>query len=87
VPRSRCAGRSTAQADRAPLGFNPSLIAPPAVYSRVLGPRAVIERAFPAAVIERWDGGHLLHEEEPDRALALIRDWLLRQATRATRHD
>lgn len=33
----------------------------------------VIGSAFPEAQVVRWDGGHVLHEEEPTRAAALIR--------------
>jgi pimeloyl-ACP methyl ester carboxylesterase len=35
--------------------------------------RRVIAAAFPSATVVRWDGGHVLHEEEPARAAALIR--------------
>jgi magnesium chelatase accessory protein len=35
---------------------------------------AVIDRCFPDADVRRWDGGHLLPEEHPERATALIRE-------------
>jgi magnesium chelatase accessory protein len=38
--------------------------------------RRVIASAFPSANVVRWDGGHVLHEEEPARAAALIRSVL-----------
>jgi magnesium chelatase accessory protein len=38
--------------------------------------RAVIARRLPAATILRWEGGHLLHEAEPARAAALLREVL-----------
>lgn len=38
--------------------------------------RRVAARYFPQARIESWDGGHLLHEEYPDRAAALVRTML-----------
>jgi magnesium chelatase accessory protein len=34
--------------------------------------RPVIERHLPAATVERWPGGHLLHEEDPARAAARV---------------
>jgi magnesium chelatase accessory protein len=34
--------------------------------------RPVIRRHFAQALVERWTGGHLLHEETPDRAAALL---------------
>ena len=40
--------------------------------------RTVIARAFPAAAVERWEGGHLLHEADPDRAAQLLRGALAR---------
>jgi magnesium chelatase accessory protein len=40
--------------------------------------RAVIARRFPAATILRWEGGHLIHEEAPARAAALLREVLAR---------
>ena len=40
--------------------------------------RAVIARSFPAAAVERWEGGHLLHEADPDRAAQLLRGVLAR---------
>ena len=43
--------------------------------------RATIERRFPAASVQSWAGGHLLHEEEPERAVATIREWFV-NATR-----
>jgi magnesium chelatase accessory protein len=42
--------------------------------------RATIERWFPAASVQCWAGGHLLHEEEPERAVATIREWLVNAA-------
>jgi magnesium chelatase accessory protein len=33
---------------------------------------AVINRAFPRAAVQRWDGGHVMHEVDPARAAALI---------------
>ena len=39
--------------------------------------RATIERRFPAASLQTWTGGHLLHEEEPERAVATIREWFV----------
>jgi pimeloyl-ACP methyl ester carboxylesterase len=38
--------------------------------------RRVINGWFPGATVERWEGGHLLHETEPDRAARLILDVL-----------
>ena len=38
--------------------------------------RAVIERAYPAAEVQCWPGGHLLHEEQGEKAAALILDTL-----------
>ena len=32
----------------------------------------VIASAFPKAVVERWVGGHLLHEEQPAKAASLL---------------
>jgi magnesium chelatase accessory protein len=40
--------------------------------------REVIGVYFPQATVHRWEGGHLLHEEEPARAVAFIRAWLAR---------
>ena len=34
--------------------------------------RQVIERHLPQATVERWPGGHLLHEEDPARAAARV---------------
>ncbi len=34
--------------------------------------RRVIERHLPQATVERWPGGHLLHEEDPARAAARV---------------
>jgi magnesium chelatase accessory protein len=48
--------------------------------------RAVIESSFPLATVERWEGGHLLHEEDPDRAAAFIRAWLAQNAGQGTHH-
>lgn len=45
--------------------------------------RAVIARRFPAAKVLRWEGGHLLHEAEPARAAALLREALAQAAARA----
>jgi magnesium chelatase accessory protein len=45
--------------------------------------RAVIARRFPAATILRWEGGHLLHEAEPARAAALLREALAQAAAHA----
>jgi len=38
--------------------------------------RRVIASAFPSANVVRWEGGHVMHEEEPARAAALIRSVL-----------
>jgi magnesium chelatase accessory protein len=38
--------------------------------------RRIIESSFPDARIMRWDGGHLLHEAQPDRAAQLISEVL-----------
>jgi magnesium chelatase accessory protein len=38
--------------------------------------RRIIAGSFPDAKILRWDGGHLLHEAQPERAALLIRDIL-----------
>jgi magnesium chelatase accessory protein len=38
--------------------------------------RRIIKSSFPEARVWRWDGGHLLHEAEPNRAAQLIRDVL-----------
>jgi magnesium chelatase accessory protein len=35
--------------------------------------RRIIEGSFPDAKVLRWDGGHLLHEAQPERAAHLIR--------------
>jgi magnesium chelatase accessory protein len=35
--------------------------------------RRIIESSFPDAKVLRWDGGHLLHEAQPERAAQLIR--------------
>ncbi len=34
--------------------------------------RRVAARALPARQVERWEGGHLLHEAEPERAARRI---------------
>ena len=34
--------------------------------------RAILARAMPRATIERWPGGHILHEEFPERAADLV---------------
>jgi magnesium chelatase accessory protein len=38
--------------------------------------RRTIARSFPAAKVEGWNGGHLVHEEEPVRAARLISEVL-----------
>lgn len=38
----------------------------------------VLARYFPRVEVETWEGGHLLHEEYPQRAAALILDTLSR---------
>ncbi len=38
--------------------------------------RDVIARHLPSAAIDTWDGGHLLHEIEPQRAAGLVMDML-----------
>jgi magnesium chelatase accessory protein len=38
--------------------------------------RRIIESSFPDAWILRWDGGHLLHEAQPERAAQLISEVL-----------
>jgi magnesium chelatase accessory protein len=43
----------------------------------------VIRRAFPAATVSRWDGGHVLHEEYPERAVMLLREALALACARA----
>jgi len=48
--------------------------------------RAVIESPFPLATVERWEGGHPLHEEDPDRAAAFMRAWLAQHARQGTYH-
>ena len=45
--------------------------------------RAVIARRFPAATVLCWEGGHLLHEVDPARAAALLREALSQAAARA----
>lgn len=40
--------------------------------------REVIGRYFPSATVLRWEGGHLLHEVEPERAAELVREVLAR---------
>jgi magnesium chelatase accessory protein len=47
--------------------------------------RAVIARAFPAAEVLTWPGGHLLHEERGDEAATLILDTLHPLQSRAHR--
>jgi magnesium chelatase accessory protein len=42
--------------------------------------RAVIARAFPSATVERWEGGHLVHEVRHAEASALLRQVLERAA-------
>ncbi len=37
---------------------------------------AILRRACPGAAIDRWSGGHLLHEADPERATATIAAWL-----------
>lgn len=34
--------------------------------------RPVLAASFPQAQVERWQGGHVLHEEQPGRAAALL---------------
>jgi magnesium chelatase accessory protein len=48
------------------------------VPERLLGP--VLARSFPRAAVQRWDGGHLLHEQEPQRAAHLLLQELVRLA-------
>jgi magnesium chelatase accessory protein len=43
----------------------------------------VIQRHLPGAAVQRWAGGHLVHEEQPDRAAA----WLLQQCAALPNHD
>jgi magnesium chelatase accessory protein len=38
--------------------------------------QAVLTRHFPHAEVERWPGGHLLHEEDPARAAARVLELL-----------
>lgn len=69
-------------------GFLDALILPEFPMKFVLGaqdhwvPRRplqrVLSRHFPRVDLETWEGGHLLHEEYPARAAALIRDTLER---------
>jgi magnesium chelatase accessory protein len=44
------------------------------VPERPLG--RIIEASFPKARVLRWEGGHLLHEAEPERAARVILDVL-----------
>jgi magnesium chelatase accessory protein len=46
--------------------------------------RRVIAHWFPDASVEQWEGGHLLHEAQPERAAQLIRNALARLPTRRT---
>jgi magnesium chelatase accessory protein len=45
--------------------------------------RRVIARALPGAGVETWEGGHLLHEVEPERAAAWVLKHLPEAAHRA----
>lgn len=42
--------------------------------------RRVLADAFPAAEVQAWPGGHLLHEEAPERAARLVGELLARAA-------
>jgi magnesium chelatase accessory protein len=43
----------------------------------------VIRRAFPRAAVARWNGGHVLHEEYPERAAMFLREMLAAACARA----